>query len=100
MEPTPRGPELLRHGVDERGDVVVGLPLDLRDAGRRRGDCTRGDLGDVLAWDCAHVRPTLERRQLDVEPARERALVRPDPGHGRAGAAGDHYGDSKIGRGR
>ena len=36
MEPAPVGAELSRDGVDERGEVVVRLALDLGDALRRR----------------------------------------------------------------
>ena len=43
-----------------------------------------------LGWDDARLGPSLECRQLHVQPAGELALVRPDPGHGRAGIAGDH----------
>ena len=43
MEPTAVGSERLRDRVDERGDVVVRLALELRDAlGRRRRARRRG----------------------------------------------------------
>ena len=40
----------------------------------------------------AQLGPAVERRQLDLEPACELALLRPDPGHLRSGVAGDHSG--------
>ena len=55
------------------------------------------DLGRRLGRDDADLGPPVERRELDLEPALELALVRPDPGHGRAGVAGDHSLDSRDG---
>ena len=43
--------------------------------------------------------PAVERRELDLEPAPELGLVRPDRGHGRAGVAGDHLRHSREGCG-
>ena len=90
VEPTAGLAELLGDGVYEGGDVVVGERLDFGDALRRGRFGLRRDLGDGLGRNDADLRPSFERRELDVEPARELALVRPDPGHGRAGVAGDH----------
>ena len=59
----------LGDGVDEGGDVVVRLALDLGDrsgvgtTARSRIAATR------LAWDGANLGPALEGSQLDVEPA-------------------------------
>ena len=90
MKPPPRVAELLRKGVDEGGDVVVGQLLDRGHAlGRGRLRFGR-DLGDGFGRHNADLCPAFERSELDIEPAREPALVRPDPGHGRAGIAGDH----------
>src|SRR5204862_6143911 len=60
---------------------------------------SRTNLGDGLGRHAADLRPAVERCQLHVEPAREPALLRPDPGHGRAGVPGDHRGQSRGGSG-
>ena len=66
---SPRSPRRAREsGVCAPARIAVG--------GLRRHDA---DLG-----------PAVERGELDLEPALELALVRPDPGHGRAGVARDH----------
>ena len=96
MEPASFRAELLRHGVDEGGSVVVGRPLDLGHAfGRGHGDA-RADRANVAFGDRTNARPALECRQLDVEPAPELALVRPDPRHGRSGVARNHRYDSRL----
>ena len=100
VKPPPRVAELLGNGVDESRDVVVRQSLDLRDAFRRRRLGFGGDLGRGLRRDDADLRPSFKRGQLDIEPARELALVRPDPGHGRAGVAGDHCLQSRALSGR
>ena len=60
----------------------------------------RADRRDVLGRDDAELGPAVERRQLDLEPAVELALLRPDPAHLRAGVAGDHPGQCRAGSGR
>ena len=90
MEPAPVLAEPLRDGVDERGDVVVRLALDLRHALRRRHDGALADRGDRLARHDADLGPAVERCELDVEPAAQLLAVRPDLAHGRAGVARDH----------
>ena len=45
---------------------------------------------DVLRRDRSELRPALERGELDLEPACELALLRPDPAHLGPGVAGDH----------
>jgi hypothetical protein len=64
--------------------------FDLRDSRRRRWYCDGTNLLDHLGRNCADRRPTLERRELDLEPAYETTLVRPDRLHGRAGVTVDH----------
>src|ERR671935_117090 len=95
VKPASRGSELLGDGVDEGRDVMMSLLLDLRDA-LGSGWHGRGtDLGDGLGRNDACLGPALERRELDLEPADELALVRPSPGHGRARVAGDHCRQSR-----
>ena len=82
--------EPLGDRVDEGGDVVVRLALDLGDPLGRRHDGALADRGDGLARDGTDLGPALEGGQLDVEPAPQLLAVRPDVAHGRAGVAGDH----------
>ena len=90
VEPTARRAELCRHGVDERGQVVLCLLLDLCDAGRGRRSRPRPDLLCRLGGYRPDLCPGGEGRELDFEPPLELALVRPDPGHGRARITSDH----------
>ena len=76
--------------VDERGDVVVRLALDLGDALGRRHDRPLADRRDRLGGDDADLGPALEGSQLDLEPAPQLLALRPDAAHGRAGVARDH----------
>ena len=92
--------EPLRDGVDERGQVVLGLLLELGDAGRGGRAGGGADLARRVGRDDPDLGPRIERCQLDLEPALELALLRPDSGHGRAGVAGDHRSDSRYGSGR
>jgi hypothetical protein len=89
VEPAALVAELLGDGIDEGGGVVVKRRLELGDPLWRRwgrlGDARRG----VLGHD-SELGPGCCRRELDREPGCELPLVRPDPGHGRAGVAGDH----------
>jgi hypothetical protein len=82
--------ELLGHGVDERRHVVVRLRLDRGDPLGAGSDRMLGDLVDGVPWHGTELGPAFERRELHLEPACELRLVRPDPGHGRAGVARDH----------
>jgi hypothetical protein len=90
VEPASLLAQLGGHGVDEGGGVVVRPSLQLRDTlgGRRRR--ALADRRDRVRRDGARLGPALQRGQLDVEPAGELALVRPDGRHGRAGVARDH----------
>ena len=94
VEPAPLLAEPLGDGVDERGDVVVGPRLDLRDALGRRNDGARANRLDRLARHDAGLGPALQRGQLDLQPARQPRLVRPDRRHGRAGVARNHSSES------
>src|SRR5581483_10134859 len=99
VQPAALRPEPLLDGVDERGEIVVGPALQLGDALRRRRHGGGADGGRVRGRDGAQLGPGVERRQLDLEPARELALVRPDPAHLRTGVAGDHSGQCRGGPG-
>src|SRR3954462_12171482 len=69
---------------------MLRLALELGDslgAGRLR---TRPDLGDDVSGHDAELGPGLQSGELDVQPARELALLRPDPGHLGSGVARDH----------
>ena len=90
VDPAALGPELLGDGVDERGGVVVGDPLDLRDALDARRLRAGANRGDILGGDRSHLDPAVERGELDLEPACELALLRPDTAHLGPGVAGDH----------
>ena len=94
VEPAARLAELASDGIDERGEVVVRLLLDLGHALSAGRLCLGANLLCSVGRDDAHLGPRIERRELDLEPPLELALVRPDPGHGRAGVAGNHYFDS------
>ncbi len=61
-------PELLGNGVDEGGDVVLRLGLELGHALRRGRGCASDNLVDRGLGDGADLRPRRERRELDVEP--------------------------------
>ena len=61
-----------------------------RDALGRRRLAAAPDRGDVVGGNGAELGPAVERGQLDVQPARQLALLRPDATHLRAGVAGDH----------
>jgi hypothetical protein len=75
VEPPTDGPELLADGVDEGGRVVVQARLELRDAlGRGRGR-TFANLGDDVDGNGSDLDPAFERRELDLEPARQPALA-------------------------
>ena len=90
VEPAALLAELLGDRVDEGGGVVVERRLDLGDPLRRRRRGLRLERARGLRGHDAELGPGRRGRELDLEPGRELALVRPDPGHGRAGVAGDH----------
>ena len=100
MEPASLLAEALGDGVDERGGVVVERRLDLGDALGRRGGRVRGERRGGVGRHDPELGPGGGRRQLDLEPGRELALVRPDAGHGRAGVAGDHLPQCRAGAGQ
>ena len=100
MQPAPGRSELFGDRIDECRDVVIGDLLDLGDSLRCRGGRPRANLRDVIRGGRADLSPGVERGELDVEPAREPAFVRPDPGHGGAGVTRDHRCDSREGLGR
>ena len=94
VEPAPLLAEPLGDRVDEGGDVVVRPRLDLGDALRRRNDGSLANRVDRLARHDAGLRPALQRGELDLQPARQPRLVRPDRRHGRAGVARNHLSES------
>ena len=75
---------------------MLRLAFDLRDAAGV-GGTARTNVVDRVAEHGAHLGPALERRELDLEPAREPALVRPDALHGRTGVALDRAAQSSEG---
>ena len=90
VEPAALLVELRLDGVDEGGQVVAGLALQLGDplGGGRNGagaNCPR-----CLARDDAELGPRVDGGELDLEPGGELPLVRPDLGHGGTGVARDH----------
>ena len=100
VEPAAIVPESLGDGIDERGEVVVGPLLDLGYALGSRWSRSPPDALDRVGGNCPDLAPALERGQLDLEPAGELALVRPDVLHGRTGVARDHQFDSRAPGGR
>ena len=100
VEPAPVVAELVGDGIHERGEVVVRPLLDLGDALRCRRSRPLADARDRVGRNRSDLAPTLERGQLDLEPAGEPAFVRPDLLHGRAGVARDHRFDSRARGGR
>jgi hypothetical protein len=90
VQPPSFCPEPLLHGVDEGGDVVVRLALDLGDALRRGHVRVRPDRGDDPRGDATDLGPAVEGGELHAQPSLELRLLRPDPGHLRSGVASDH----------
>ena len=91
MEPAPSlRVEPFSDGIDEGGQVVARALLELADALGRRRDSPLSGRPRSVNGDDAQLGPGIERRQLDLEPALELVLLRPDPGHGRSGVARDH----------
>ena len=101
VEPAARpAPSSLGDGVDERGEVVVGRRARSRRRARGVGGVPQSR---IAATASAGTTPSsaqaVERGELDLEPARELALVRPDPGHRGAGVARDHRSESRASAG-
>src|SRR6185503_19981668 len=96
MHPAPVGPDLGRDGVYERGEVVLCLALKLGHALGTRRPGLLPDLRDDGCGNSAELGPGLEGGELDVQPARELALLRPDPGHLGSGVARDHRLESRA----
>ena len=82
VDPAALRAELLGHGVDERGDVVVGRPLDLGDALRRRR--RRAARGSRRRPRRGSRRPRPSRR---ARPARPRASAPACPPPTRSGSS-------------
>jgi two-component system, OmpR family, response regulator RegX3 len=95
VEPAAFGAEVDRDRVHEGGDVVLRSLFDLGHVRGRRRHGARADRFDGLPRHGADLGPASERRELDVEPSRQAALVRPDPLHGRSRVAGNHRRDSR-----
>jgi two-component system, OmpR family, response regulator RegX3 len=96
VEPASVVPELTGDRVDECSEVVVGSLFDFGNALGRRRNGSLADALDGIGGDSSDLAPALQRGQLDLEPAGELALVRPDVLHGRAGVARDHRLDSRA----
>ena len=92
VEPARRArPDLLGDRLGEREHVVVGAVLDLADP----GDVDARPLAhgrDRVGRHDAQLGPARHRRDLNVQPPGEPALVRPDGAHGGTGIAGDQSG--------
>ena len=99
VDPAALRPELLGHRVDEGGQVVIGRLLDLGDPLGCRHLGAVANRGNVCGGHRSDLDPAVEGRQFDLEPARQLALLRPDPAHLRTGVAGDHSGQSRAGSG-
>ena len=96
VEPATLLAESGRDRIDERGNVVVRLALDLGDALGARDDRPAPDLVDRIVRHEPDLGPPLERRELDVEPSVQLLLLRPDQAHGRAGVASNHERHSRA----
>ena len=100
VEPAALLAELLGDGVDEGGRVVVERRLELGDPLRARRDGLLLERPRGLLGDDPELGPGGGRRELDVEPGPQLALVRPDAGHGGTRIAGDHWLQSRADPGR
>ena len=89
MDPAPVLAHRLRDHVDEGGDVVVGDLLALVDRLDREGRVRPRRLRR-LGGDDSLLGPGLGRRQLDLEPALQLALLGPDLADLVTGVARDH----------
>src|SRR5215211_144816 len=100
VHPPTLGPELLDDSVDERSGVVIRRPLDLRDAFGGRWHGSRANRLHVSGGNRANLSPAVERCELDLQPAREPFLLRPDAAHLRPRVPGDHRSQSRARSGR
>ena len=96
VEPPAFRPQGLRDGIDESGSVMVKDRLELGDPCRSRCAGPRDRLSRLWRHH-PQLDPGGGGRQLDLEPGRQLALLRPDPGHLGAGVAGDHLPQSRAG---
>ena len=90
MEPAPVLTEGLGHCIDEGGHVVTGLALDLGHPVRPGSNRAGADPRSGIRRHDAELRPGVECGKLHLEPTRQPRLIRPDPGHRRAGVARNH----------
>ena len=88
-------PDVLGEAGQEGDDVVLGLALDLVDAGDVEGALLAHDPGGLLR-DHAELGLGLAGERLDLEPDAELVLGLPDGGHLGTGIAGDHAGPCVI----
>ena len=72
VEPAPVGPDVGRHDVDERCDVVVGGALDLGHARRARNACVLADAAraraDTTPPQPTHPEPRAPQRAVRASP--------------------------------
>jgi hypothetical protein len=100
VDPAACGADALRDRVDEGGEVVLRLALELRDALWCRRLGTLADLRDRIGGNCAKLGRRFQCRELHVEPPHELAPFRPDLSHRRSGVARDHRLQSRARGGR
>ncbi len=100
VEPATLLAELSGDRVDESGGVVVKRRFELGHPLRRwRGRLLQEGARSVRGHN-SELGPGGRGGELDLEPDPQLALVRPDPGHGRAGIAGNHCVQSRADPGR
>ncbi len=82
-------PQAGGHLVHERGHVVVGLGLDLQDAGHVDFGLAGGPLRRLRRYEAA-LRHGSHGGQFHLEPAGKLVLFGPDPGHDFTAVSGNH----------